>query len=141
MNALQSRIAVAAMWLATAGSLLAEETGPAASPAAASSPAEKPSSPAAVSIEQLTQRVRQSVAVITSDGRDGRREGLGSGFVVAPEGLIATNFHVIGEGRAVRVQLADGREFNAVAIHASDRAQDIAILENRRRGFARAGTG
>ncbi len=129
MNALQTWIAVAAMWLATAGSLLAEEAGPAASPAAVSSPTEKPSPPAAVSIEQLTQRVRQSVAVITSDGRDGRREGLGSGFVVAPEGLIATNFHVIGEGRAVRVQLADGREFNAVAIHASDRAQDIAILK------------
>ncbi len=71
--------------------------------------------------------MRKSVAVIVSDGRNGQREGLGSGFVVA-DGLIATNFHVIGEGRGVRVQLADGREFEATAIHPSDRALDLAVL-------------
>jgi len=84
--------------------------------------------PADPSIEKLTQQVAKSVAVVTSPSRDGQRDGLGSGFILSPDGLIATNFHVIGEGRAIRVQLADGRQFEATAIEASDRLLDLAIL-------------
>ncbi|HEV3136891.1 MAG TPA: trypsin-like peptidase domain-containing protein, partial [Pirellulales bacterium] len=82
----------------------------------------------AESVEQLTQKARKSVVVITSARRDGQHEALGTGFVIAPDGLVATNFHVIGEGRAIRVQLADGRQFDATAIHASDRQLDLAII-------------
>ncbi len=80
------------------------------------------------SVEKLTQTVAKSVTVITTPNRDGQREGLGSGFILSSDGLIATNFHVIGEGRAIRVQLADGRQFEATAIEASDRLLDLAIL-------------
>jgi len=83
----------------------------------------------ALSVEQLTEQARKSVAVIISDSRDGQRNGLGSGFVVASTGLIVTNYHVIGDGRGVRVQLADGRQFEVTAIHASDRALDLAVLQ------------
>ncbi len=120
MSALRRIAAMSAAWLILTPLVLADEAAPAASPTV-TPPAVSPS------VEQLTERVRKSVAVIVSDGRNGQREGLGSGFVVA-DGLIATNFHVIGEGRGVRVQLADGREFEATAIHASDRALDLAIL-------------
>ncbi|MBI3838159.1 MAG: trypsin-like peptidase domain-containing protein [Planctomycetia bacterium] len=96
--------------------------------AQAESPPGEATPPAAESVEQLTQKARKSVAVITSVRRDGQHEALGSGFVIAPDGLIATNFHVIGEGRAIRVQLADGRQFDATAIHASDRQLDLAIV-------------
>ncbi len=82
-----------------------------------------------VSVEELTERVRKSVAVITSPSRDGRRDALGSGFVISPEGLIATNYHVIGEGRGVRVQLADGRQFEATAVQAFDRQLDLALVK------------
>ena len=81
------------------------------------------------SIEALTERVRKSVVVITSGGRDGRNDGMGSGFILSADGLIATNFHVIGEGRSVRVQLADGKQYDAQAIHASDRTLDLAVLK------------
>ena len=103
-------------------------------PAAEQKPADAAPKPAAraahedPSIEELTERVRESVVVITSSGRDGRREGMGSGFVVSADGLIATNFHVIGQGRGIRVQLADGRYVDVTAIHASDRALDLAVL-------------
>jgi len=46
----------------------------------------------------------------TFDGRDGERQGLGTGFIVDPKGLVATNLHVIGEARPIQVQLADGRK-------------------------------
>lgn len=80
------------------------------------------------SIEQLFERARPSLAVITSEGRDGRRQGLGSGFVIAADGLIATNMHVIGEGRAITVQLADGKPLKVTSVHASDQFLDLAIL-------------
>jgi regulator of sirC expression with transglutaminase-like and TPR domain len=124
-------------WIGVAALLIqcravrAEE--PAAVSAAAATerpaPAEKSAAtPEAYSVEQLTERARKSVAVIISDSRDRAGNGLGSGFVISSDGLIVTNYHVIGDGRAVRVQLVDGRQFEVSAIHASDRALDLAVL-------------
>ncbi|HEX3726740.1 MAG TPA: trypsin-like peptidase domain-containing protein, partial [Pirellulales bacterium] len=79
--------------------------------------------------EQLTDQVRKSVVVITSASRDGRHDALGSGFIISSDGQIATNYHVIGEGRGIRVQLADSRQFDATAVHASDRQLDLAIIK------------
>jgi regulator of sirC expression with transglutaminase-like and TPR domain len=92
-------------------------------PAPETKPADAP-----VSVAELTERVRPAVVVITSSGRDGRQSNVGTGFVVSADGLVATNFHVVGEGRAVSVQLADGRRAEVTAIHAFDRALDLAVL-------------
>jgi regulator of sirC expression with transglutaminase-like and TPR domain/S1-C subfamily serine protease len=83
---------------------------------------------AGVSVEELVEAVRKSIVVITYSGRDGKREGLGTGFVVAPDGLIATNLHVIGEARPISVETNDGRRHEVAAIHASDRMADLALL-------------
>ncbi|RMG39584.1 MAG: hypothetical protein D6725_04975 [Planctomycetota bacterium] len=82
----------------------------------------------ALDIEGLADRIRPSVVVITIEGRDGRPLGVGSGFVVSPDGLIATNLHVIGEARPIRVRLADGRKFDVTEVHATDRAMDLAVV-------------
>jgi regulator of sirC expression with transglutaminase-like and TPR domain/S1-C subfamily serine protease len=102
--------------LCLAGSRAAEPPSP-----------EKPA-PKAPAVEQVAVKVRPSVVVITSRGRGGKREGLGTGFVVSADGLIATNLHVIGEGRAVTVELADGKRYPATAVHASDRKLDLAVI-------------
>jgi serine protease Do len=52
---------------------------------------------------------------------------LGSGFIVAADGLIVTNRHVIQGARTVRVRLSDSREFPAQVIGV-DAATDIALL-------------
>jgi S1-C subfamily serine protease len=72
------------------------------------------------SIEAIMAKVRPSLVTVMQDGRDGAERGIGSGFVVSADGLIATNLHVTGEGRPVRVRLVDGREPKVVAIHAWD---------------------
>lgn len=82
---------------------------------------------AAPSVEQLVETVRKSVVVITVKGRDGKRQGLGTGFAIGP-GLIATNYHVIGEARPITVETADGALHDVAAIHASDRTLDLAVL-------------
>ncbi len=61
-------------------------------------------------------------------GRDGKRQGLGTGFVVGADGLIATNMHVLGEARPIQVRLADGKTCEVTSIHASERTLDLAII-------------
>ncbi|MFL5343064.1 MAG: transglutaminase family protein, partial [Gemmataceae bacterium] len=84
--------------------------------------------PAELSVEDLAQRCRKSVVVVTSGGRDDSRRGLGTGFVISADGLIATNLHVIGEGRTISVELADGQKHEVTAVHATDRGADLAIV-------------
>jgi serine protease Do len=79
-------------------------------------------------VEDVYARAKPSLAVITAGGRDGRKHGLGSGFVVSADGLIATNLHVIGEGRPITVQMSDGKRYDVTSVHASDRFLDLAIL-------------
>lgn len=78
-------------------------------------------------VEQLVDKVQKSIAVITFTGRDGKRQGLGTGFVVDSAGLIATNLHVIDEGRRISVQLGD-KHYEVTSIHASDRTLDLALI-------------
>lgn len=90
--------------------------------------AQTPTGEGAPGVEQLYDRVKPSLAVITVVGRDGRQRGLGTGFVVAADGLIATNLHVIGEGRPFAVQMADGKRYEVTGVHASDRNLDLAVI-------------
>jgi regulator of sirC expression with transglutaminase-like and TPR domain len=82
-----------------------------------------------LSTKDLATRLRSSIVVIAYAGRDGNQQGLGTGFVIDKSGLIATNLHVIGEARPISVQTADGKSLAVTAIHASDRALDLAILK------------
>jgi len=53
--------------------------------------------------------------------------GLGSGFIIAADGLVVTNHHVIDGAAAIEVKLADGRVFAARAL-GSDPHTDLALL-------------
>src|SRR3990167_566086 len=61
-------------------------------------------------------------------------KGLGSGFIVAADGLILTNAHVVKDAREVTVRLADRREF-AAQVLGSDAATDIAVLRIAAKGL------
>lgn len=94
---------------------------------AASIAAPPPPKDRAMSPEELFAEAKPSVVVIAA-GEKGGRDALGTGFIARP-GLVATNLHVIGEGRAISVREAAGRFVEVRAIHAFDRALDLAILE------------
>jgi len=56
-----------------------------------------------------------------------RREGLGSGVIIDPKGVILTNNHVVEEADEVWIKLADGRELKATDIR-TDKETDLAVL-------------
>jgi serine protease Do len=57
------------------------------------------------------------------------RGGLGSGFIITPDGYVLTNAHVVAEFDGVTVRLADAkREFKAKVV-GLDRRTDIALLK------------
>src|SRR6185369_16279596 len=80
------------------------------------------------SVEALAEIARQSVVVISHFGRDGKEDGIGAGFVVSSNGLIATSLHVIGEARPITVQLAGGKRYSVTEVHAWDRKLDLAVI-------------
>ena len=55
-------------------------------------------------------------------------QGLGSGFIISPDGTILTNAHVVADAEEVTVKLTDRREFKARVI-GSDQQSDIAVLK------------
>jgi serine protease Do len=56
------------------------------------------------------------------------RMGQGSGFVIDPAGYIVTNNHVVGDAGSVKIELADGREFEGRVV-GRDQQTDLALLK------------
>lgn len=110
---------------ATIGLLVASPPSPASAQEAPAAEA----APPGVDVEKLAKDTRKSLVAITVEGRDGKQQGMGTGFVISADGLIATNLHVIGEARPIRVQFPDGKSFDVIEVHASDRGLDLAVLK------------
>lgn len=62
--------------------------------------------------------------------REQQQNSLGSGVIVAPDGLVVTNHHVIDGADEIAVVLQDRREFRAEVL-LSDERTDLAVLRVR----------
>ena len=56
------------------------------------------------------------------------QNSLGSGVILSAEGLVVSNYHVVGQATDIRVVLSDRREFGAQVVLA-DESADLAILQ------------
>jgi len=70
----------------------------------------------------------------------GASRGMGSGFVVASDGVILTNAHVVADADEVLVKLQDGREFTAKVL-GSDKMTDVAVLKIEAKNLQAVTTG
>lgn len=104
-------------------------------------------SAAVVSVAERVSPAVVNIAVekdVTVEGRQGRRVQTvpsgGSGVVIAPDGYILTNSHVVHGARTLEVTLADGRTLPARLI-GDDPATDLAVIQTTASGLLAAHLG
>ncbi len=85
-----------------------------------------PSMPQIDPDDPFFQFFRQFRGMVPQDNTPVR--GLGSGFIVSPDGTVLTNAHVVADADEVIVKLNDKREFKAKII-GMDQASDVAVLK------------
>ena len=66
--------------------------------------------------KNLASLIKPSVVVIESVDRNGYEGGRGTGFVVREDGVIATNFHVIGEHRDFSIRFSDAVSYTHLTL-------------------------
>jgi serine protease Do len=73
-------------------------------------------------------------AVVNVSGRRDVGRGMGSGFIINPDGYIVTNNHVVEGAEKVQVRLSDGRDLAATVV-GRDPKTDLALLKVDARGL------
>ena len=71
----------------------------------------------------IVSHVRLAVVVIETD------EGQGSGFVIKPDGLIVTNYHVVANAKEIAVKFSSGEVYTKAYLLSSDSTDDLAFLK------------
>ena len=79
-------------------------------------------------IAAVIARVQPAVVAVTTGGGPGGGEGAGTGFVIAANGVIVTNSHVVAETTDIEVAFSDGRT-RAAEIVGRDAPADLAVLK------------
>jgi S1-C subfamily serine protease len=77
-------------------------------------------------VSSVADRVGPAVVRVESGGQD-RRGGIGSGVIIADDGLVLTNSHVVAGASRVRLALSEGRETEAQVL-GDDPDTDLALL-------------
>lgn len=120
---------------------------------ARSAPAGAPRPPAAEADQELLDAYSRAVVHVVDTvgpgvvgvhierpGRRGDQSGTGSGVVVAPDGYMLTNSHVVHGSRALAVEFTDGKRVGADIV-GEDPATDLAVIRARASGLPHAGLG
>lgn len=87
-----------------------------------------------INVKAVLEEVQESVVIVNSPTAESPGRG-GSGFVVAADGHIVTNEHVVRDAETVQVRLFGGELLPAEVV-ASDPTRDLAVLKVDRGGLS-----
>jgi S1-C subfamily serine protease len=95
-------------------------------------------------VVSAVETVGPAVVSIAIGGRAGAPVdggmGAGSGVIIAPDGYVLTNSHVVHRAASLEVMLTDGRAFGAILVGA-DAATDLAVIRVNASGLPAARLG
>jgi S1-C subfamily serine protease len=80
-------------------------------------------------VAKVVDQVGPAVVRVESIAKGGRRAGDGSGVIIAGDGLVLTNSHVVGSAKRVRLSVAEGGEADAQLL-GDDPDTDLALLRS-----------
>ena len=86
------------------------------------------------SIVEIARKSSPAIVLVAAALRNGQK--IGSGFLISPDGVIATNFHILQNSVKAGIKLKDGRIFNNVRLLASDPLKNLALLKIDAHGLA-----
>jgi serine protease Do len=99
--------------------------------------------PSVVTVQtEVVQRVQADPFDFFVGGRGGTQTsaGLGTGFIIRPDGVIVTNAHVVAGATSISVMLRDGTTYPARMI-GTDEMNDLAVLQVKASGLPTAPLG
>ena len=79
-------------------------------------------------LTSIAHQVPGVITLVTYDAKD-RTLSQGSGFLLTPDGLAASNFHVLEDAARADATLGDGRKFQVVRVHAYDADRDLVVFQ------------
>lgn len=97
-----------------------EQAAPKAAPAEPSGPPD---------LATLIDRAGRSLVLIRIKDANGQDRGLGSGFIIDKNGLVATNYHVMGPAASAEAEFRDGSRVPVSGYRAFDEKRDLAIVQ------------
>jgi S1-C subfamily serine protease len=86
------------------------------------------SAPTRKGIPEIAKGAKPAIVTIVMANND-KPIARGTGFLVRPDGVIVTNYHVIETGNVAMVKFADGAILPVDGILAADKVRDLAIIK------------
>jgi S1-C subfamily serine protease len=83
----------------------------------------------ALPLQDLVQRSKGRIAHLSVRDSSNEEQSSGSGFVISPDGQLATNFHVIDSAKRIVAVFSNGTEVDVVGVRGFDAEADIAVLQ------------
>ncbi|MCB9563106.1 MAG: serine protease [Kofleriaceae bacterium] len=77
-----------------------------------------------MTIKQIVEKSKPAIVRIEAD-----KERVGTGFAIDPQGVIATNLHVVAGAHDIQVRLLDGAVYPVKQILGVDLDRDLALLD------------